>query len=133
MLLQWVAYSFSRGSSPHRDKISSHTLQAVLATWEAQYSVQFISVPQSYLTICHPWTARHQVPCSSPTPRACSNSCPFSWWWHPTISSSVVPLSSRLRSFPASRAFPKSHFLASGGQSIGVSAPASVLPMSIQV
>ena len=68
----------------------------------------------------------------SPTPRACSSSCPLSQWCHPTISSSVVPFSSFLQSFPASRSFPMSRFFASGGQSIGVSASASVLPVNTQ-
>ena len=63
---------------------------------------------------------------------ACSNSRPLSQWWHPIISSSVIPFSSRLQSFPASGSFPMSQFFASGGQSIGVSASASVLPMNIQ-
>ena len=71
-------------------------------------------------------------PCSSPTPGACSNSCPLSRWCHPTISSSVVPFSFHLQSFPASGSFPMSHFFISGGQIIGVSASASVLPMNIQ-
>ena len=71
-------------------------------------------------------------PVLSPTSRACSNSCLSSWWCHPTISSSVIPFSSCLQSFPASGSFPKSHFFASGGQSIGASASASVLPMNIQ-
>ena len=66
----------------------------------------------------------------SPTPRACSNSCPLSWWCHPTISSSVVPFSPCLQSFPASGSFPVSQFFTSGGQSIGVSTSASVLPIS---
>ena len=70
--------------------------------------------------------------CPSPTPRTYSSSCPLSWWCHPTISSSVVPFSSRLQSFPASGFFPVSQFFASGGQSIGVSVSASVLPMNIQ-
>ena len=70
--------------------------------------------------------------CSSPTPRAASNSCPLSRWCHPIISSSVVPFSSCLQSFPASGSFPRSPLFASGGQSIGVSASASVLPMNIQ-
>ena len=75
-----------------------------------------------------------RLPCPSPTPRACSNSCPLSWWCHPTISSSVVPFSSCLRSFPASGSFPMSQLFASGGQNIGASASASasVLPMNIQ-
>ena len=73
-----------------------------------------------------------RLPCPSPTPRACSNSCPSSWWCHPTISSSVVPFSSRLQSFPASGSFPVSEFFASDGQRIGISASASVLPVNIQ-
>ena len=68
-------------------------------------------------------------PCPSPTPRAYSNSCPSSGWCCPTISSSVIPFSSCLQSFLT---FPVSWFLASGGQSIGVSALASVLPVNIQ-
>ena len=63
-----------------------------------------------------------RLPCSSPSPRACSNSCPSSQWCHPTISSSVVPFFSCLQYFPASESFPVSHFFLSGGQSIGVSA-----------
>ena len=73
-----------------------------------------------------------RLPCSSPSPRVYSNSCPLSRWCHPTISSSVVPFSSRPQSFPASGSFPMSQFFASGGQSIGVSALASVFPMKIQ-
>ena len=73
-----------------------------------------------------------RLPCSSPTPGACSNSQPLSWWCYPTISFSVVPLSSCLQSFPASGSFPLSQFFTSGGQSIGVSASASVLPINIQ-
>ena len=70
--------------------------------------------------------------CSSPTPQACSNSCPSSWWCHPTTSSSVISFSSCLQSFPASGSFPMSQFFARGGQSVGVSASVSVLPMNIQ-
>ena len=73
-----------------------------------------------------------RLPCPSPSPRACSNSCLLSQWCHPTISSSVVPCSSCLQSFPASGSFPVSHLFTSGGQSIGVSASTSVLPMNIQ-
>ena len=71
-----------------------------------------------------------RLPCPSPSPGACSNSCPLSWWCHPTILSSVVPFSSCLLSFPAS--FPVSWLFASGGQSIEASASASVLTMNIQ-
>ena len=72
-----------------------------------------------------PW-----LPCPSPTP--CSNSCPSSQWCHPTISSSVIPFSSCLQSFPVSGSFQMSQLFASGGQNIGASASASVLPMNIQ-
>ena len=71
-------------------------------------------------------------PCPSPTPGVHSNSCSLSRWCYPAISSSVVPLSSCLQSFPASGSFQMSQFFASGGQSIGVLALASVLPMNIQ-
>ena len=71
-------------------------------------------------------------PCPSPTSGAYSNSCPLSRWCHPTISSSVVPFSSCLQSFPASGSSPVSQFFASGDQSIGVSASTSVFPMNIQ-
>ena len=71
-------------------------------------------------------------PCPTPIPRASPNSCPLSWWCHPTISSSVVPLSSCPQSFPASGSFQMSLLFASGGQSIGVSASTPVLPMNTQ-
>ena len=71
-------------------------------------------------------------PCPSPTPGVYSNSCPLSWWCHPTISSSVVPFSSCLQSFPSSGSFPMIQLFTSGGQSIGASASASVLPVNIQ-
>ena len=74
------------------------------------------------------WLQHARPPCPSPTPGACSNSRPLSQWCHPTISSSVVPLSSCPQSFPASGSFPMSQFFPSGNQSIGVSASASVLP-----
>ena len=73
-----------------------------------------------------------RLSCPSPIPGACSNSCPYSRWCHPTISSSVVPFSSCLQFFPASGSFLMSQFFASGGQSIGALASASVLPMNIQ-
>ena len=71
-----------------------------------------------------------RLPCPSPIPGACSNSCPLSWWCHPTISSSFVTLSSHLQLFPASGCLPVSQFFTSGIQSIKISA--SVLPMNIQ-
>ena len=73
-----------------------------------------------------------RLPCPSPKPRVYANSCPLNWWHHPTISSSVIPFSSCLRSFPASGSFQMSQLFASGGQSIGVSTSTSVLPMNTQ-
>ena len=79
-----------------------------------------------------PYGPQHiRLPCLSSTPGACSKSCPSSQWCHPTTLSSVIPFSSCLQSFPASGSFPVSQFLASGGQSIGTSVSASVLPMNI--
>ena len=72
------------------------------------------------------------LPCPSLSPGVCSNSCPLSWWCHPTSSSSVVPFSSCLQCFPASGSFPVSQLFASGGRIIGASASASVLSVNIQ-
>ena len=78
------------------------------------------------------WLQHARLPCPSPSPRACSDSCQLSWWCHPTILSSVVSFSSCPQSFPASGSFLMSRLFISGGQSIGTSALASVLPMNIQ-
>ena len=102
-----------------------------LSLWMWLFSVQFSCwvVPYSL----QPHGQQHaRPPCPSPTPRVYSNSCPSSPWCHLAISSSVVPFSSCLHSFPASGSFPVSQFFTSGGQIIGVSASASVLPMNIQ-
>ena len=96
------------------------------------HSVQFSSVAQSCPTL-RPHELQHaRHPCPSPTPGVHSNSCPLSRWHHPAISSSVVPFSSCPQSLPASATFPVSQLFTSGGQSIGVSASASVLPMNTQ-
>ena len=101
-------------------------------SWTFQYpcfTVQFSpSVVSDSLQPHGPQHAR--LPYPSPTPRACSSSCSLSQWCHPAISSSAIPFSSCLQSFPASGSFPRSQFFASGGQSIGVSASASVLPVN---
>ena len=89
-------------------------------------------VTRSCLTLWPHGLQHARLPCPSPTLGACSNSCPSSEWCHPTISSSVVPFSSCSQSFPASGSFPVSQFFTPGGQSIGVSASASVFPMNIQ-
>ena len=96
--------------------------------WRA---VQFSSVTQLCTTLCDP-IQHARLTCPSPTPGAYSNSCPSCEWCHPTISSSVIPFSSRLQSFPASGSFPMSQFFTSGSQNIGVSASASVLPVNIK-
>ena len=96
----------------------------------------FCSVQFSHSAVSNsmrPHEPQHsRLPCPSPTPGVHPNSWPLSQWCHPTISSSVVPFSSCLQSFPASGSFQMSQFFTSGGQSIGVSASASVLPMNIQ-
>ena len=79
-----------------------------------------------------PWLQQARFSCLSPTPGAYSNSCPLSWWCHPTISSSVIPFSSHLQPFPASGSFQMNQFFPSGGQSLGVSASTSVLPANTQ-
>ena len=94
--------------------------------------VQVSSVIQLCPTLWPHELQHARPPCPIPTPKACSNSCPSCWWCHPTISSSVIPFSSCLQSFPALGSFPMSQFFTSGGQSIGASASGSVLPMNIQ-
>ena len=91
---------------------------------------QFSSVAQSCPTLWTHGLQHARLPCPSPAPRACSDSYPSSWWCLPTTSSSVIPFSSCLQSFPASGSFPMSQLLISGGWNIGISA--SVLPMNIQ-
>ena len=99
----------------------------MLAIVSAQFSHSVIS---NSLQLHGPQHAR--PPCPSPTPGVYSNSCSSSRWFHPTISSSVVPFSSCPQSLPAPESFPMSQLFASGGQTTGVSALASVLPMNTQ-
>ena len=97
-----------------------------------EFSIAFSSITQSCPTLCDPHGLQHtRLPYLSPTPGACSNSCPLSQWYHPTISSSVVPFSC-LQSFPASRSFLRSQLFTSGGQSIGASASSSFFLVNIQ-
>ena len=111
------------------------TLKLVCKWWHlSQYatsSVQFSCSVVSDFLRSH-GLQHTRFPRPLPTLRAYLNSCPLSQWCHPTISSSVIPFSSHLQSFPASGSFQMSQFFASGGQSIGVSASASVCPMNIQ-
>ena len=94
------------------------------------HSVQFSSVMSDSLRLCEPQHAR--PPCPSPTLRAHPNPSPLSRWCHPTISSSVIPFPSCLQSFPASGSFQMGQLFTSGGQSTGVSASTSVLPINTQ-
>ena len=99
--------------------------QTAFSSVQFSHSVVSNSLPPHGLQHARP-------PCPSATPAVYSNSCPLSQSCHPTISSSVIPFSSCLQSFPASGSFQMSQFFTSGGQSIGVSASTSVLPMNIQ-
>ena len=107
----------------------------VLGTVLNPWQFKLVSVHFSHLVVSdslRPHGLEYtRLPCPS-TPGACSNSCPSSQWCHPAISSSVVPFSSCLQSFPASGSFPMSQFFTSDGQSIGASALASVFPVTIQ-
>ena len=101
---------------------------------ESRYQFSSVQFSLSVVSVSlQPHGLQHaRLPCPSPTPGAYLNSGPSSQWCHPTISSSVVPFSSHLQSSPASGSFPISQFFTSGGQIIGASASASVLPMNIQ-
>ena len=103
------------------------TMYAYLTNLSVQFSHSVMSIS------LRPHELQHaRLPCPSPTPGACSNLCPSGQWCHPTISSSVIPFSSCLQSFPASGSFPMSQLFAWGGQRIGVSTSASVLPVNTQ-
>ena len=121
------------GSLEENGYVNMYDWVSSLFTWSYRIvnwlfsSVQLLSCAKSRKRLQHA-----RPPCPSLTPRICSNSRPSSRWRHPTISSSVVPFSSCPQSFPASGSFPISQFFTSGGQSTGVSASASVLPMNIQ-
>ena len=134
----WSGYPFpSLGDLPNPGiKARSPTLHADSWPAEPPGKLQFSSVQFSHSIMSDslwPHGPQHaRLPCPSPSPGACSNSCWLSQWCHPTISSSVIPFFSSLQSFPASGSFPKSWLSTSGGQSIGASASASVLPMNIQ-
>ena len=136
-ILEWIAIPISRESSLSRDWTWVSCMAGRFSTiWVTKEAIQFSSLQFSRSVMSDIWRPhglQHaRLPCPSPAPRAYSNSCPLSQWCHPTISSSVIPFSSHLQSFSASGSFPVSQFFASGGQRIGVSASASVLPMTIQ-
>ena len=135
-ILEWLPFP-SPGDlpNPRIEPWSPHCRQILY--WQSHKgSPNLLSVQFSCSVVSNslwPRGLQHfRLPSSSPTPGACSDSCPLSRWCHLTISYSVIPFSSCLQSFPASGSFPASQFFSSGGQSIGVSACASVLPMNIQ-
>ena len=131
----WAAVSGVSQSRTRLKWLSSSSREAIFHTC-LSFNVSYCSLQFSCSVVSDslwPHGLQHtRLPCTSPTPRACSNSCPSSRWCHPTISSSVIPFSSCLQYFPASGSFQMNKFFPSGGQSIGVSASASVLPMNIQ-
>ena len=119
-------------------KVWSCEKQYRTGTWNLRFMNQgkFSSVQFSHSVMSNSLQPQGQLqtrlPYPSPTHRVCLNSCPLSRWCHPTLSFSVVPFSSSLQSFPASGSFLMSQFFSSGGQSIRISASASILPMNIQ-
>ena len=105
------------------------TMHSCFSSFLSVSSGQLLSHVQLFVT---PWTIACQASMSIINSRACSNSCPLSLWYHPTISSSVIPYSFCPQSFPALGSFPMNQFFSSGDQRIGVSASASVLPVNMQ-
>ena len=131
-----LRFKFFTGSCIHPSPLAPYKKLIFILS---DFLVVVPSIKFSYSVVSNsaaPWTVAElqhaRPPCQSPTPGTCSNSCPSSWWCHPTISSSVVPFSSCPQSFPVSGSFPMSQFFASGIQSIRASAPASVFPKNIQ-
>ena len=134
--------------------MNQHELSRILEDWEdMKIKLEIFCLEMKTVSFFPLWRARHEwlfscsvvsnslrphgleytrLPIPSPSPGACSNSCPSSRWCHPTISSCVIPFSSCLQSFPASGSFPMSWLFVLGGQSTGASASASVLLMNIQ-
>ena len=124
--------TFKKKSSVITNKQTEQGLDCTFFLASVVTSVQFSSVAQLCPTLWPHEPQHAKPPCPSPTPGVYSNSCPSSRWCHPTISSSVVPFSSCPQSLPASGSFPISQLFAWGGQSTGVSASASLLPMNTQ-
>ena len=118
--------------SPLRECFSEHLLLSFLLFIEHLKCGVIVVQSHSLVSLWPPELKHVKLPHLSPSPGLCSNSCPLSWWCCLAISSFVVPFSFCLQSFPASGSFPVSWLFASGGQSIGTSASASVLPVNIQ-
>ena len=120
--IKWITY------------LTQHLARGYRPTYAGYFLYKVVQFSRSVLSdSLQPHELQHaRPPCPSPTRVVHPNACPLSWWCHPTISSSVVPFSSCPQSLPASGSFQMSQPFASGGQSIGVSASISVLPMNIQ-
>ena len=135
LLLIWRTRSHSE-IPVQISSVHYHDMNYVTGLWhigQEHKHNQFSSVTQLCLTLCDPNGLQHaRPPCPSPTHGVYSNSCPLSWWCHPIISSSVNRFFFLLQSFPSSGSFQMSQFFALDGQSTGVSASASVLPMNTQ-
>ena len=129
-------YHFVSGWLTSLSMITSRSIHATADGIISCFLVVYVSVQFSHSVVSNslwPHGLQHsRPPCPSPTPGVYSNSYPLSRWCHPPISSSVVPFSSHLQSSPSSGSFQMRQFFTSGGQSIGVSASASVLPVNIQ-
>ena len=139
--LPWDFYPYL--SEGRQNENHNHRKLTKLIAWITALSTQWNYEPTVNSSVqfscsvvsdsLRPYELQHaRPPCPSPTPGVHPNPCPLSWWCHPTISSSLVPFSSCPQSFPESESFPMNQFFTSGGQNIGVSASASVLPMTIQ-
>ena len=141
-MLEWVAVPSSRGSSPPRDWthvsyvscIGRQVLYHYCHLGSPRMSVSSVQFSHSVVSdsLRPHGLQQARLPCPSPTLRVYPNSCSLSWWCHLTISSSVIPFSSCLQSFPKTGPFQMSQLFVSGGQNIGVSASTSVLPMNTQ-
>ena len=118
---------------PQTPQLSQNTCTGVNTCKVLEQNKFHFSIVTQLCPTLRPHEPQHtRPPCPSPNPRVHPNSCPLSWWCHPTILSSVVFFSSCPQSFPVSGPFPMSQRVASGGQNIEVSASTSVLPMNIQ-
>ena len=123
---------FSKSSAKREVHSNTSIPQETRETSNKQPQISSVQLLSHVRLFAIPWTATLQASLSITNFQACSNSCPWSWWCHPTISSSVIPFSSCHQSFQASGSFPMSQLFASGGKSIAASVSASVLPMNIQ-
>ena len=135
MGIQWKQWQTLFSWAPKSLQMVSAAMKLkTLGPWKKSYDKPAAVLNCSVLSdSLQPHGLQHtRIPCPSRSPGTCSNSCPLYWWCHPTISSSAIPFSSCIQSFPASGSFPMIQLFVSGGQSIRASASTSVLPMNTQ-